>query len=321
MPDILLYNAFAKSTKSLRTDIGEPATISAALADPNYYTQWPTLIPKLTTANNLCVYDTSGYFRCGACCLWTVPAGATKVRFELWGAGSGSGAPNCCGHYPWGPNGAYASVIIDATVGCQYTLCAGCASATQQCCRSCNDVSGCKSFVTGHRLTNFCAEGGCGQYCTVMQYANPTSPNICRYQGTGQNLAGMCICGGWSMCFSSSCASCAPLLRAFVPTRTFYGTATGSTVYGYSSMASADCWDTNNSGCICSAPILLPNQSVSDIYCDSYTSNTCCGGRCFACSGFRQLPGLGGIWTHTAGGCTSVFGDYGRTGMVKVSWC
>lgn len=322
MADILLYNAFAKASLSLRSEIGEPATLNAFLAgDPERSASWPTLIPKLNTANALCVYDTSPLFRSGACCLWTVPAGATKVRFELWGAGSGSGAPICCGHYPWGPSGAYASVIIDATVGCQYTLCAGCAHCCNLCCGAANDVSGCKSFVTGHRLTNFCAEGGCGQYCTVMCYANPAQPLYnCRYQGRGNCVAGMCICSGWSMCFSNSCASCGVLPRAFVPTRTFYGTATGGTVVGFPSMASADCFDTNNYGCICSTMTLLPNGTVSTIYCDSYDSANCCGPRCAGCVG-RQVPGLGGIWTHAMGGGTGICGDWGRTGMVKVSWC
>ena len=323
MADILLYNAIAKSTRDMRVDLGEPATVSAALAIPSLYTEWPNIIPKLTTcaACPVCVYDsTSGYFRDGKCCLWTVPNGATKVRFELWGAGSGSGSPNCCGHYPWGPNGAYASVIMNATPGCQYTLCAGAACSCQSYCCCGGNLEGGTSYVTGFGLSNFCAMGGCGQYCGVMCYANPGKP-VCRYQGVGQDYAGMCICGGWSMCFSNSCASCAPLTRAFIPTRTFYGTSTSGTVVGYHSMTSADCWDTNNYGCICSAPILLPNGTVSPIICDSYTSGTCCGYRCAACSGGPQYPGLGGGWTHAMGGNTGIYGDWGRTGMVKVSWC
>ena len=31
----------------------------------------------------------------GACCLFTVPAGATWVAFEIWGSGGG-GAGSCC---------------------------------------------------------------------------------------------------------------------------------------------------------------------------------------------------------------------------------
>lgn len=323
MADILLYNAISKSTRDLRVDLGEPANAQAVLQNPAGYDLWAQLIPKLTTcaAPPVCVYDaSSGYFRCGGCCLWTVPAGATKVRFELWGAGSGSGAPNCCGHYPFGPNGAYASVIMDAVPGCEYTLCAGCAHCCLLYCCQNTDVSGCKSYVTGYGLTNFCAEGGCGQYCTVMEYVNPGQPS-CRYQGIGQSQAGMCICGGWSMCFSNSCASCAPITRAFIPTRTFYGSSTTGTVVGLSSMTSADCWSTDNYGCICSAPILLPNGTVSSVICNGYTSGTCCGVRCAACAGGPCYPGMGGYWTHAMGGSTEIYGDFGRTGMVKVSWC
>jgi hypothetical protein len=323
MADILLYNAIAKGTRDMRVSLGEPATAQEVLVDPLYYTEWPNLIPKLATcaAEPVCVYDNvSGYFRCGGCCLWTVPAGATKVRFELWGAGSGSGAANCCGHYPWGPNGAYASVIMTAVPGCQYTLCAGCAHCYKQYCCSTCDVSGGSSYVTGFGLTNLCAQGGCGEYCTVMSYANPGQP-ICRYQGLGQSQAGMCICGGWSMCFSNSCASCAALPRAYIPTRTYYGSSTTGTVFGIPSMSSADCWNTDNYGCICSAPVLLPNGNVSAIICDSYSSGQCCGNRCAACTGAYQWPGLGGAWTHSMGGNTDNYGDWGRTGMVKVSWC
>lgn len=323
MADILLYNAVAKSTAELRIGRGEPATIQEALVDPTMYESWPNLIPKLQVCAQtpVCVYDSaSGYFRCGGCCLWTVPDGATKVRFELWGAGSGSGAPNCCGQYPWGPSGAYASVIMDAVPGCQYTLCAGCAHCCQIYCCQNTDVSGCSSYVTGYGLTNFCAQGGCGEYCTAMSYINPGQP-ICRYQGVGQSQAGMCICGGWSMCFSNSCASCAPITRAFIPTRTFYGSSTTGTVVGIPSMTSADCWNTDNYGNICSIPTILPNGSLSPIFNDCYTSGTCCGNRFMACSGNHVYPGQGGTWTHAMGGNTGLYGDWGRTGMVKVSWC
>lgn len=323
MADILLYNALAKSTRDMRVDLGEPATVTEALLDPTIYTSWPTIFAPLATcaATPLCVYDNvSGYFRCGGCCLWTVPAGATKVRFEVWGAGSGSGSPNCCGHYPWGPNGAYATVTMTAVPGCQYTLCAGCACATQSYCCCSSNYEGRDSYVTGFGLTNFCAQGACGEYCTVMQYQNPGQP-FCRYQGLGQSQAGMCICGGWSMCFSNSCASCAALPRAFVTARTYYGSSTTGTVLGYPSMTSADCWNTDNYGNICSAPIMLPNGTVSTPVNDCYTSGTCCGYRCAACAGGTCYPGQGGAWTHAMGGNTGVYGDWGRTGMVKVSWC
>lgn len=325
MADILLYNAFAEQTRALRVASGEPSDVQAFIcANPSRYDLWPSLFPKLTTNNAICVYDSaSGFYRCGGSCTWTVPAGATRVRFELWGAGSGSGSPNCCGHYPWGPNGAYATVIINAVPGCQYTLCAGCAHCCCLYCCQTTDVSGCPSYVTGFGLTNFCAQGGCGEYCTVMCYANPGNP-FCRYQGLGQAYAGMCICGGWSMCFSNSCASCSPLPRAFVLARTFYGTATTGTVLGYPSMTSADCWDTNNYGCICSAPQLLPTGVVSTVICDGYTSGTCFGCRCNAALGNATIcttPGLGGGWAHAMGGSVNLYGGVGTTGMVKVSWC
>ena len=321
MADILIYNAFAKGTQNLRVALGEAADVTTALASPTLYATWPSIIPTLPScaACPVCIYDTSGYFRCGGCCLWTVPAGATKVRFELWGAGSGSGAPYCCGNYPWGPTGAYASVITTAVPGCQYTLCAGCAHSCTLTSGTSTDVSGCPSYVTGYGLTNLCAMGGCGELCHMMCFINPGQP-YCRYEGPGQQYWGSCICSGWSSCYSSSCGTNGIIPRTFITDRTFYGTATTGTVYGIPSMTSSDCFDNNNYGSICSPIVMLPNGTVSAASCDSYTSGTCCGDRCQACSGYYLYPGMGGIWTHAMGG-SYASGGWGRTGMVKVSWC
>jgi hypothetical protein len=321
MADILIYNALAAGTQSFRVALGEPASLATVLSNPSNYTLWPTLIPKITTcaATPVCVYDSGTYFRDGKCCLWTVPTGATRVRFELWGAGSGSGAPHCCGHYPWAPTGAYASVIMTAVPGCQYTLCAGAANSCQMYCCGTTDISGCPSYVTGSGLTNYCAQGGCGEMCSMMDFINPGIQR-CRYQALGASTQGMCICGGWSTC-GASCASCGLIPRTSITTKTYYGTSTTGTVLGIPSMSSAECWDSNIYGCSCSPVVMLPSGLVSAPICDSWSSGTCCGCRCAACSGYYQYPGFGGAWTHAMGGSASVYGDWGRTGMVKVSWC
>lgn len=322
MADILLYNAVAKNSRNLRVALGEPASVQALLDNPNCLPLVPTLIPTLTTSNTLCVYDsTTAFFRCGGCCLWTVPAGATKVRFELWGAGSGTGPGNCCGHTPWGANGAYGSVIITAVPGCQYTLCAGCAHAALVYCTQNCDVSGCQSFVTGYGLTNYCADGGCHSIGRNMQMLH--GQTCCRYQAKGFTSAGGCLCGSYAnwICNGNGCASCGIIPRVYDTDKKVYGTSTTGTVFGIASMYSSDCYDTNFYGCHCSTPTMLPTGTLSTPCCGGYTSGTCCGAPRMACTGVLCNPGQGGSFLHVMGGNTENYGDWGRTGMVKVSWC
>jgi len=64
----------------------------------------------------------------GCCCLWTVPAGVTKIYWEIWGAGgNGHGSCNCnrCQNYIGAQGGYYNSVMISTAGGCTYTVCAG----------------------------------------------------------------------------------------------------------------------------------------------------------------------------------------------------
>ncbi len=77
--------------------------------------------------NGFKVCDTSGYYRCGSSCTWTVPGGTTCVRFQIWGSGGGTSESRCCMHTMPGDTGAYASVIMPVTSGSSYTMCGGCA--------------------------------------------------------------------------------------------------------------------------------------------------------------------------------------------------
>ena len=64
--------------------------------------------------------DNTGYWRCGCCCEWTVPSGVNCARFQLWGAGGGSGGGYQCSGAVWGETGSYASVIMQVTPGWTY---------------------------------------------------------------------------------------------------------------------------------------------------------------------------------------------------------
>ena len=101
---------------------------------------------------------------------WTIPTGATQVLFEIWGGGGGGAVSCCCSHGPSGGAGAYAYKMLkgsEVVAGCQYQLCI--ASST---CRTSSKSGrrGCKTYITGEGLTNFCAEGGFGgcNYCFLQ---------------------------------------------------------------------------------------------------------------------------------------------------------
>ena len=93
----------------------------------NQWCRIPTAPETGSFTQGFKVCDTSGYFRCGCNCTWTVPGGTTCVRFQIWGAGGGTTESRCCMHTMPGTTGAYASVIMPTTSGSSFTMCAGCA--------------------------------------------------------------------------------------------------------------------------------------------------------------------------------------------------
>lgn len=168
-----------------------PLGLKCFYADPFNCSFWNT-VPALTTVTgSLNVCDAGSNFSCGVCCAWTVPAGATWIRFQLWGAGASSSGASCCGFSAAG-TGAYASVIIPATPGCVYTVCSGCAYNPGTCCfgnpgAGWGDQYGYRgypSYVTGYGLSNFCAEGGSAAGCDWVKSAT------CRHQLTDSQYFG-----------------------------------------------------------------------------------------------------------------------------------
>ena len=323
MADPAIYNAILEENKCLQNTIQE-AKIQAALEalneEPWEASNW-SLLPLIENPTGcLCVYDTSGNFRCGSNCTWTVPSGTTKVQFQLWGPGAGSNGSRCCGGSPFGAVGSYATVVIDAVPGCQYTLCAGCA----MCCISAYSGGVCQcgspSYVTGHKLTNLCAQGAQPRISCAMEILHNSS--CCRWQAEGRTSSGPCICeaGHW-YCYDNSCATCGEIPWLSNPDRTYSGTAEGSTVYGLPSyFSSKTCLDTNNYGYHIHPPVINVCHQAHGCCCQSFSSGSCGGCDCRANNGYRQIPGAGGTATHVMGGNYRC-GDYGRMGMVRVTWC
>ena len=348
--DVLAYSAFnsqiqlnqqlVDKTSCLATKCSETADQQAAassldaasicwvqcvepclLREP-YRTSFYACIPSLSGATEgFKVCDTSAQFNCGRCCQWTVPAGVTRARFQLWGAGGMSGAGCCCGGSPFGSTGAYASVIIPVSEGDTYTLCSGCAF----CCFTYSTsgsqrIPGCPSWVQGNGLCNFCANGGQGNLGNWMAALGRTPPTQISIPGFA---CGSRICNsGGDFCSSSTCSNTGGII-CYVPGASYFGTATStsspSIVYGVRGMWPGICFDTNHYGCQCHPPIYGFTSTSQCII--GWTSGTCCGYNCRAAAGYLQFPGAGGWATIAMGGNYATCGDMGRMGMVCVTYC
>ena len=139
------------SYKKVSSDMVPDAFVTDAMLAPgtrkNYGVQWFRGSPNSVSS--------------GCCCLWTVPAGVSKMHIEAWGSG-GNGHGSCswdrCHHFKSAGGGQYNSKYILTVPGCQYTICAG---GVFPCCSfDCTGCEGCASYVNGYNLSNFCAVGG-----------------------------------------------------------------------------------------------------------------------------------------------------------------
>lgn len=343
--DVLSYNAQNCRNQQLAEpiDIFNRGTFHRC---PSNTTLWNTYIPMcITSGTVLNVCDTTGNFRCGACCQWTVPAGVTRAQFQLWGAGAGTGGGSCCNRVLPGSTGAYAIVTIPVTAGCQYTICAGCAlscySQDPSAFSGCNITDGCASFVTGFGLTNLCAEGARGGMChfacnwgTSKTSLGSISDSPLSLVAQGIQNSRYTFCGSGSAACGSTTGLNIPILRS---DRTFYGNTafTGINVCGLPSMSAGICINTSAHGFHLPPPVVTPQCATlpvvdtsftsNNLFCQVFTSGTCGGWCCSAissnstCPLFRW-PGQGGVGVHALGG-SCMCGDAGRMGMVKVTYC
>jgi len=136
---------------------------------------------------------------CGRCCLWTVPSRVSTVTFEIWSGGGGGAGNTCCDCYYraiGGAGGGYATKTVETRPGCTYTICAG---GSWRCSGShtCSASMGCKSYVTGYNLSNFCVVGGCGAWACVegdewgnRHTVNCANCNICGVYGADFGMMG-----------------------------------------------------------------------------------------------------------------------------------
>jgi hypothetical protein len=99
--------------------------------------------------------------------------GVTTVQFEIWGGGGSGAGACCCQQGSPGGSGAYAmktlcasDLGVDTLGGMCYLL----FIAPPTCCSACCvGLQGCKSYITGCGLSNFCADGGMpGRTCCYI---------------------------------------------------------------------------------------------------------------------------------------------------------
>jgi hypothetical protein len=240
----------------------------------------------------------------------------------------------------WGGSGAYASVILPVTAGCQYTICAGCAACCTTTDAGSGAVPGCASYVTGFGLCNFCAEGGESSPYGWLQRASPamSGQGICVIMNNGgyinrgikSTIYGWCMCNGGGFCWNT--CSGRDVIPFSTSCKTWYGCITNPNkgchfVIGapgmFNSMnttAAGDGWDGWTSD-VCST---VTHPPIVNLTCD-----TCCkvmGG--VSCGGIVQhihcgvfpFPSRGGASTSATGGVGNCAGGVGGGGMVIVEW-
>ncbi len=226
----------------------------------------------------------------GCCLLWVVPPGTTSVRFELTGGGGTGSIGACCSNGPSGGAGAYATKTLfayngDFTAGStQYTICSG-ASTDCSCCRQCSACAccgrrGCRSFVTGSGLSNFCAEGGAW---------------------------------GWHHC-SGGCYSCvapAQCNKCLQYCACYNGADFGIIGPSGGKHQNQFCRGTDRSW---TGPGVGPYAASTNFGVDNCSGSNVHG----CCKGQALFPGGGGLSPFTDGGCC--WGGWGAGGLVVVSY-
>lgn len=261
------------------------------------------------------------YMSKGADCTWTVPEGVTCARFQLWGAGSGSGSGGlCCSVSPYGGTGAYVSIIIPVEVGSSYTIHSGCAIRTcAYCAYGCHRPDGDKSYVQGPGLFNVCAEGGVGELGKWMVCNGRYGVNACNFGSKCIPTTGYRVCGGGSFACWSATGIGVCCILPFTPGANYFGNSTVGALYGIKGMFPSLCsCGNNNAMCTCHPPI-YGFTTVSQ--CTWFAAGTCCGSLLQACCGYNRVPGGGGSPSSAFGGATGMYGDCsGRFGMVCVSY-
>jgi len=197
----------------------------------------------------------------GCCCLWTAPGCTRRVFFELWGAGgNGAGACSCnrCHHFRAAGGGRYEERTVATTAGCQYRVCA--AGVYRCLSRECTGCYGCKSYVNGYNLSDFCS---CGGHRAEANTSWSTGCFYTRHYCGAAISGGNFGVGGATQAFSTASGYC-----HCHPQEIHQGQA--PKIAGNSHQGIRQCWI--RCGCW-SVPYGTGGQSAMNTYCGS----SCCG--------------------------------------------
>lgn len=273
------YASYKKfNTESLQ-DNTVPSTAICAGAAAAYGVQWiynPRGLACHNCANDGgCTYQADGF-----CCLWTVPANATYVTFEIWSGGGGGSGMICCNYCSFsigGAGGNYGVKSIAVQPGWQYTVCAG---GSWPCAKShtCAAGMGCRSYVNGCNLSNFCVMGACGSWMCDGDAWGPrhhdsgcANCNICGIFGADFGMmgdVGLKMGHGACHCYrTTSWGGTAPIIGLTQATQ------------------ASDTW------CTCGCYVNWPAggaMSGTSTYCDNWAKN-CAGGMGMGGSGVVRI--------------------------------
>ena len=148
------------------------------------------------------------------CMGYCVFPGVTTVQFEIWGGGGGGAGGCCCQQGSPGGSGAYAlktlcasDLGVDTLGGMCYLVCIG---PNSQCSINCTGCQGCKTWITGCGLSNFCADGGMSGRTCCFIFHDAHGANLTGTYGPGGTGRSAWNSGG---CFtldpvSGSCYAC-----------------------------------------------------------------------------------------------------------------
>ena len=239
---------------------------------------------------------------CWSC--WPIQSDMNQVTFEVWGGGGGGAGGCCCSWGFPGGAGAYAKKTLDNSGGAYngecYTFCV----APPSCCSpvmSCG-YKGCRSYVTGTGLSNFCAEGG---------------------------VPGCALCFFFG-CFPSS--SCGTLWHPGYGTECacYFGADFG--VAGHPGGLQADCCNAGNWCHYKSIHPLPPMPGRPNIAYEAIRAHCNLNASCDACriggwgvsgaigsSNNMVAIGIGGTTARRCGG-SCCCGSNGGPGMLKITW-
>lgn len=158
---------------------------------------------------------------CGGFCVYP---GVTTVQFHIWGGGGSGGGACCCQQGSPSGSGAYAmktlcasDMGLDSLGGLCYLWCLG---MPTDCMCTCSGRIGCKTYITGCGLTNFCAEGGMpGRTCCYIYY-DQHGTNL---TGTWGPAGDGCSAWNSSGCFTLDPCCCTSQLCQATDCACYYG--------------------------------------------------------------------------------------------------